>query len=278
MPIASSAPDWPSLFSATEHALQDCRTAQFQSRALSPAEIAAYIDHTLLKLDATSIQITNLCEEAKRYGFGAVCVRLDFVAQAVQELKDNPSIGIACVIGFHEGTQPTASKISEAAAAIEAGATELDIVLNRTQLQSGLYDEAYSELQQLRALSTTVVLKLIAETSRLSPSGIMKAAVLAHAARFDYIKTSTGFDGRGASSEDIILMRACCIYLSTAGGPVIKVKASGGVRGYEDAKNMIALGAERIGASSGVKIVQEALRYKKNGEFLGASEKQGVGS
>lgn len=207
----------------------------------------------------------------------AVCVRLNFVTQAVQELKAHPSIGIACVIGFHEGTQPTTSKLSEATQAIAEGATELDVVLNRVHLQASQYIEVYSELQQLRALSSTVTLKLIFETSHLSRSEIIKASVLAHAANFDYIKTSTGFAGRGASADDTLLMRGCCLYLSSTEGEMMKVKASGGIRGYEDAKKMIELGAERIGASSGVKIVQEALEFEKNGEVMG-EKKEGGGA
>lgn len=200
--------------------------------------------------------------------FKAVCVRLNFVAQAVQELQAYPSIGTACVVGFHEGSQTTTAKLSEATRAITEGASELDIVLNRTHLQASQYTEIYSELQRLRALSSTVTLKLILETSQLSRPEIIRAAVLAHAANFDYIKTSTGFAGRGASSDDIVLMRACCIYLSSTGGNMMKVKASGGIRGYEDAKKMIELGAERIGASSGVTIIREALDLEKNGRIL----------
>ncbi|TID16631.1 deoxyribose-phosphate aldolase [Venturia nashicola] len=273
----SANPDWPYLFSSAENALQHLSPTHSEPKAFSPAQIAAYIDHTLLKLNATSLQITILCDEAKKFSFGAVCVRLHFVPQAVQELQAHPSIGIACVVGFHEGTQVTASKLSEAFQAIAEGATELDIVLNRTHLQASQYNDIYSELQQLRALSSTVILKLILETSQLSRQDIIKASVLAHAANFDYIKTSTGFTGRGASSDDIILMRACCIYMSSTGGNMMKVKASGGIGGYEDAKNMIELGAERIGASSGVKIVQEALVFGNKGGSLVEKKERGDG-
>lgn len=108
-----------------------------------------------------------------------------------------------------------------------------------------------------------VVLKLIFETSQLSREEIIKAAVIAQKAEFDFIKTSTGFCGRGASKEDVVLMKACAVYLASTGGKLMEVKASGGVRGYEDARTMIALGAERIGASSGVKIVEEAIGFQK---------------
>ncbi|KAE9990440.1 hypothetical protein EG327_001393 [Venturia inaequalis] len=275
MSITSSTPDWPSLFSSAEKALQILPPSQCDPNALSPVQIASYIDHTLLRLDATSSQIKTLCDEAKQCSFAAVCVRLNFVAQAVQELRAHPSIGIACVVGFHEGTQSTTSKLSEAAQAIAEGATELDIVLNRTHLQASQYNDIYFELQRLRALSPKTCLKLIFETSQLSPLEIIKASVLAHTANFDYIKTSTGFEGRGASPDDIILMRACCKYLSSLGGNMMKVKASGGIRGYKDTKDMIGLGAERIGASSGVKIVQGALDYEKDGGFSGEKKEGG---
>jgi deoxyribose-phosphate aldolase len=203
-------------------------------------------------------------------------VRLPFVTHAVQSLPSDGTIKVACVIGFHEGTQSTSSKVEEARSAIEAGASELDAVLNRELLQAGKYDAVYNELKQLRELAPPekVVMKLILETSQLSREEIIKASVLAHTAGFDFIKTSTGFCGRGASKEDVILMRACAVYLASTDGKLMKVKASGGVRGYEDARTMIELGAERIGASSGVKIVEEAVEFEKSGG-TGDGKKEG---
>jgi deoxyribose-phosphate aldolase len=183
------------------------------------------------------------------------------------------------VIGFHEGTQSTFSKVEEARQAIAEGASELDVVLNRELLQSGQYQQVYDELKQLRNLAPPekVVLKLILETSQLSEEEVIKAAVIAHKANFDFIKTSTGFCGRGASKDDVILMRACALYLAGTGGNLMKVKASGGVRGYEDARTMIELGAERIGASSGVKIVEEAVEFEKSGGASDGKKEDGEG-
>lgn len=149
--------------------------------------------------------------------------------------------------------------------------------MNRDLLQSGKYQETYDELRQLRGLapSEKVVLKLILETSQLFKEEVIQAAVIAQKAHFDFIKTSTGFCGRGASQEDVVLMRACAVHLASIRGKVMKVKASGGVRGYQDANTMIELGAERIGASSGVKVVEEALEFEKSGGL--SDQKQEIG-
>lgn len=200
-------------------------------------------------------------------------MRLDFVAHAVKELRDaSNSIRVACVIGFHEGTQSTASKLSESKDAITAGATELDVVLNRTQLQGGEYTSIFSELSFIREVSPPerVVLKLILETSQLSTDEIMAASVIAGYAGFDFIKTSTGFCGGGASVENVTFMfRIADVVGKKLGRERMKVKASGGVRTLGDAKEMLDVGAERIGASAGVAIIKE---------FLGMNAKSGTSS
>ena len=169
------------------------------------------------------------------------------------------------MIGFHEGTQSTASKVSESEEAIAAGATELDVVINRTQVQAGDYVAVWEELSAIRQVSPVqkVILKLILETSQLSREEIVAASVVAGYAGFDYIKTSTGFFGRGASEEDVQLMgRVASLVGEQLGKEKMKVKASGGVRTLGDAKTMLDAGAERIGASAGVAIVQDFLAQR----------------
>lgn len=178
------------------------------------------------------------------------------------------TIPVASVIGFHEGTQSTKSKVEESQRAVAAGAFELDMVLNRDQLNKKQYRTVYDELRAVRevAIRPTVELKLILETSSLDKDQIIAASVLAGYAGWDYIKTSTGFHGRGASVEDVKLMgEVAKILAQTMESEGItnlarmKVKASGGIRTLEDAGKMIHAGASRIGASAGVSIVQEVL-------------------
>ncbi|KAK7537251.1 uncharacterized protein J3D65DRAFT_553509 [Phyllosticta citribraziliensis] len=225
--------------------------------------MAKLIDHTLLKLDATEEQVKTLCEEARTEKFATVCVRLGFVEQAVELLKGS-DVGVACVVGFHEGTHSTEDKVNEAKAAIAAGATELDIVLNwpLLQTQPPSYAAILSELRALRAAAPSpAVLKLIFETSQLSPQQIVAATALAAAAGLDCVKTSTGFCGRGASVQDVRLMKGALEELQRRGwegAGKMFVKASGGVRSVGELKRVVAVGAGRIGTSSGVKIVREA--------------------
>jgi len=171
-------------------------------------------------------------------------------------------IPVACVVGFHEGTQSTDSKVTEAKAAVAAGALELDAVLNRDDLKAGEFTKIFREFKALRDASPPPVeLKLIMETSQLDESEIIMAALLAHHAGWDYIKTSTGFNGRGASVEDVRLMKACAVVLAQIlGGKEMCVKASGGIRTWTDAVKMAEAGASRIGASAGVAIVEEGKR------------------
>ncbi|KAF2232934.1 deoxyribose-phosphate aldolase [Viridothelium virens] len=262
--------DWVTFISGIEEGISTIKESQDRSSdasstghdAILADSINSFIDHTQLKTDATLSQIDQLGEEAKEYSFKTVCVRLDHVARCVAALKDT-SVGVACVIGFHEGTHPTASKVAEARSALQAGASELDIVLNYPLLLSDVpqYSSAYSELRELREeAGSRAVLKLIIETSQLDRHQIIAACALAHAAEFNFVKTSTGFKGHGATTEDVRLMRSVVGFLDQreAKGRVTTVKASGGIRTWEDALAMVTAGATRIGASSGVAIVKEA--------------------
>jgi len=217
------------------------------------AEIAAMIDHTLLKPDATKDQIRQLCQEAKEYGFAAVCINPTWVGLAADLLRGTP-VAVCTVIGFPLGATLTEVKAYESERAIALGARELDMVINIGALKSREY--AWVE-EDIRAVVNVAhprgaIVKVIIEAALLTDDEKVKACTLAKAARADYVKTSTGFGPGGATVEDVALMRRVV-------GPEMGVKAAGGVRTYEDAKAMVQAGATRIGASAGVKIVQGAM-------------------
>ncbi len=216
------------------------------------AEIAAMIDHTLLKPDATKDQIRQLCQEAKEYGFAAVCINPAWVELAAELLRGTP-VAVCTVIGFPLGATLTEVKAYESERAIALGARELDMVINVGALKSREY--AWVE-EDIRAVVNVAhprgaTVKVIIEAALLTDEEKVKACTLAKAARADYVKTSTGFGPGGATVEDVALMRRVV-------GPEVGVKAAGGIRTYEDAKAMVQAGATRIGASAGVKIVQAA--------------------
>ena len=203
-----------------------------------------YIDHTLLKQDATSQQIIDLCAEAKQYDFMSVCINPDFVALAAKELE-NTDVEVCTVIGFPLGSSTQATKVFETRDAIENGATEIDMVINVSDIKDQAYDKIQTEITAIKAATGKHILKVILETCLLTKEEIVKACQLAAAAGADFVKTSTGFSTGGASVEDVALMRQTV-------GPDMGVKASGGVRSPEDFNAMIEAGASRIGTSSGV--------------------------
>jgi deoxyribose-phosphate aldolase len=271
-------------------------------------ELAKTVDHTVLKLDATTTMIDGLCSEARTENFKSVCVRLNYVQRCVSNLKGTDVL-VACVVGFHEGTQDTYYKLKEARAAVAAGAAELDVVLNYSLLtkhnrpasppvehvlsardsaidritaantaknassstasdigeqETGEipdYSAIYRELASIRSLCPApTTLKLILETSQLNSAQILAASHLAAAASFDFIKTSTGFNGPGANLPNVQLMVAAAEYLASRkiGKKKMEVKASGGVRDLDTAIKMLEAGATRLGTSSGLWIMQEA--------------------
>ncbi|PYH61927.1 DUF171-domain-containing protein [Aspergillus niger CBS 101883] len=241
--------EWATLISSIQQSLP----TNFPSYDVS-SEINRTIDHTQLALTATEQQIDDLCQEAIQHRFATVCVRLNHVSRAVQNLQEHPAVGVACVVGFHEGTYKTDEKTAEVKEAVSLGASELDMVLNYPLLQAGKYMDVYTDVLEVRkAAPAPVGLKVILETSQLSREQIIAGSVLACVAGADYIKTSTGFNGPGASLENVTLMRATANLV----GKGTKVKASGGVRSAEDCRKMLQAGAARIGSSSGVKIMQE---------------------
>ncbi|KAL4863762.1 hypothetical protein BDV12DRAFT_177048 [Aspergillus spectabilis] len=250
MSVPKDNAEWEVLISTIKSSLPEV-SAEQQS---APPKINRTIDHTQLALAATEEQIEELCAQALKYQFATVCVRLKYVEQAVKQLSQAPDIGIACVVGFHEGVYETSEKEDEARKAVELGATELDMVLNYPLLKAKQYLAVYEDILAVRkAAPSPVGLKVILETSQLSRDEIIAGSVLSCLAAADYIKTSTGFNGAGASVENVALM----FETAKTVGKGTKVKASGGVRSAADCIKMLKAGAERIGASSGVKIVQE---------------------
>jgi len=211
--------------------------------------LARYIDHTNLKPYASREDVIKLCDEAKRYGFYAVCVNPYRVKTAKEALKGT-DIKVASVIGFPLGATPTEVKVFEAEKAIEAGADELDMVINLGALKDGDLEYVRNDIASVveKAHSSGVLVKVIIETCYLTDDEKVTACKLAMEAGADFVKTSTGFGSGGATVEDVRLMKSVV-------GDKLGVKAAGGIRTYEQAVKMIEAGATRIGTSSGVKIV-----------------------
>ncbi|MFN2280737.1 MAG: deoxyribose-phosphate aldolase [Anaerolineales bacterium] len=229
--------------------------------------MASLIDHTLLKPDATADQIAQLCYEARKYKFASVCVNPTHV-KLCAELLHGTQVKVCTVIGFPLGASSPEVKAFEAQTAIKDGATEIDMVLNIGALKAGDLTLAAQDIHEVVRVghNAGAIVKVIIETSLLNDEEKITACLLAKEAGADFVKTSTGFSGGGATVEDITLMRR-------AVGPDMGVKASGGVRDFEDAQSMVKAGATRIGASAGVKIVQEQLASNGNGSKTKTPEK-----
>ena len=208
---------------------------------------AAMIDHTLLKAEATSDQIAKICEEAKQYGFASVCVNPTWVKFAAEKLEGAQSV-VCTVIGFPLGANTSAVKAFETKDAIANGAGEIDMVINIGALKEGNYDLVREDIKAVVDAANGTLVKVIIEACLLTDEEKVKACELSVEAGANFVKTSTGFSTGGATAADIALMRKTV-------GPEIGVKASGGVRSLEDMKLMIENGATRIGASSGVAIM-----------------------
>ncbi len=214
------------------------------------SDLAKYIDHTLLRANASRDEIAALCDEALMFGFASVCVNPHWASLAWKKLRNSP-VQVCTVIGFPLGATVGEVKAFEARRAIFDGAGEIDMVLNVGALKSGddavVRDDIAGVVQACH--QNDVVCKVILETAFLSDEEKVKACTLAKEAGADFVKTSTGFGPGGATAEDVALMRRVV-------GPDLGVKASGGIRDTADTRAMIAAGANRIGASAGVKIVQ----------------------
>ncbi|MGB8213431.1 MAG: deoxyribose-phosphate aldolase [Anaerolineales bacterium] len=217
------------------------------------AEITAWIDHTLLKPEATAAQVKKLCEEARQVHFASVCVNPAYVPLARGLLKDS-GVGVCAVIAFPLGATLPEDKTHEARRVMENGAVEVDMVINLGALKSESYglvlNDILSVTQEVHEQGAKV--KVIIETALLTRREKILACLLAQATEADFVKTSTGFGPGGATVDDVALMRRVV-------GPGTGVKAAGGIRTYQDALAMISAGANRIGASAGIAILNEAL-------------------
>jgi deoxyribose-phosphate aldolase len=211
---------------------------------------ARYVDHTMLKPNATQDEIAKLCEEAKNYCFASVCVNPSYVALSSQYLRGT-GVKVCTVVGFPLGSTTPTVKAIEARDAIANGADEIDMVINIGALKSGNDIMVYDDIKAVREATRGKVLKVILETSLLSNEEKVRACAMAKKAGADFVKTSTGFGGGGATVEDIKLMRQTV-------GPLMGVKASGGIRDAKGAADMIAAGATRLGTSASVAIVTDA--------------------
>ena len=210
-----------------------------------------YIDHTLLKADATQESIKELCRQAKEYDFMSVCINSSNIELAKEELKGT-DVKICTVIGFPLGATTTESKVFETTDAIEKGADEVDMVLNIGALKSKNFDIVLRDISEVTkaAHNKGKILKVILETCLLEKDEIIKACQLSKEAGADFVKTSTGFSTGGAKEEDVALMRKTV-------GDLMGVKANGGIRTLEKARLMIENGATRLGVSAGVQIMEE---------------------
>ncbi|RKZ31417.1 deoxyribose-phosphate aldolase [bacterium] len=231
------------------------RIASSPGSVPSNKEIAKFIDHTLLKPDATEDDIRKLCAEAIQYGFASVCVNPYWVALCAELLKDS-STKVCTVIGFPLGTTTTETKVFEAKQAKKDGAEEFDMVINIGALKSGDYRAVYDDIKSVVESVSPNIVKVIIETALLTDEEKVEACAISREAGANFVKTSTGFSGGGATVADVQLMKSVV-------GSELEVKASGGVRDYETAMEMIKAGASRIGASAGIAIItgeQETIR------------------
>lgn len=215
-----------------------------------PKPLNKYFDHTLLKPEATSEQIDKLCAEAKEYDFYSVCVNTCYVGRCTDNLKGT-DVKVAAVVGFPLGACTTATKAFETEEACKDGASEIDMVLNVGAFKDFRYDDVRDDIREVvnAAAQYGAIVKVILETCLLAPQEIEEACRLAKDAGAHFVKTSTGFNSGGATAADVALMKKTV-------GDALEVKASGGIRDYETAMAMIEAGADRIGASASVKIME----------------------
>ncbi|MCR5724616.1 MAG: deoxyribose-phosphate aldolase [Treponema sp.] len=233
---------------------------------MTKQDVAKLIDHTQLGACATSADIERLCEEARTYGFASVCVNPCFVPMA-HDLLDGNEIKVCTVIGFPLGADAAADKTAQARNAIASGADEIDMVINLGLVKEGDYESVEDDIRvvvadsrvEAAALSKTVIVKVILETCYLTDEEIEKCCLAAKEAGADFVKTSTGFatpkDSAGKALPNGATVHAVELMKKTVGDS-LGIKASGGIRSAEDARAMIEAGATRIGASSGVAIVE----------------------
>mgnify|MGYP001033418942 CR=1 FL=1 len=210
-------------------------------------EILSHVDHTLLKPEATWPQIQVICDEAVENHTASICINTCYVKQAVEYLAGR--IPVCCVVGFPLGAMDTESKAFEAKKAIENGASEVDMVINIGWVKDGLYDKVLEEIKAIKGHCDGRLLKVIIETCLLTEAEKIELCRVVSESGADYIKTSTGFGGGGATREDVALFKAHV-------APHVKIKAAGGIANLDDARDFVALGADRLGTSRIVKAVK----------------------
>ena len=216
---------------------------------MTPSRMASYVDHTLLRADATCGEIDRLCTEARRHRFAAVCVNGMWVGRCVSRLRGS-EVKIAAVVGFPLGAMPSAAKAFEASRLVEAGADELDMVASIGAMKDGAWTYVEDDMTAVVQAASGRPVKVILETAALLPVEIIQGSVVARESGARFVKTSTGFHSAGGATVDAVrLMR-------TVVGDAMGVKASGGIRDGATALRMITAGASRIGTSSGVSILE----------------------
>ena len=209
--------------------------------------LSSYIDHTLLSANATNSMVKQLCEEAKEFNFYSVCINSSYVKDAKEFLK-NSNVKVCSVVGFPLGAMNSKAKIFETNLAIKDGANEIDMVINVAWLKDKKYEKLKNEISNIRIECKDIVLKVILETALLDTDEIITICKICKDIKVDFVKTSTGFSSRGASVEDINIMKSIV-------KDDIKIKASGGIRTYDKAIQMINAGANRLGTSASIDIV-----------------------
>ena len=209
--------------------------------------ILARVDHTLLAQSATWNEIKAICDDGVKYGCASVCIPASYVKQAAEYVAGR--IPVCTVIGFPNGYDTTAAKCFEASDAVDNGASEIDMVINIGWVKDGLYDKVLSEIRDVKGHCRGRLLKVIIETCLLTDAEKIELCRVVSESGADYIKTSTGFGGGGATREDVALFKAHV-------APHVKIKAAGGIADLNDAKDFIALGADRLGTSRIVKAVK----------------------
>ena len=220
------------------------------------ADILSFVDHTLLSQSATWEQIRAICDDGMHFGTASVCIPASYVKRAKEYVGDR--LAICTVIGFPNGYSTTASKCFETKDAVDNGADEIDMVINVGFVKDGRYDDVLSEIRAIRACCEGKILKVIIETALLTDEEKIELCRVVSASGADYIKTSTGFAGGGATFEDVALM-------AKYSAPHLKIKAAGGISSLEDAEKFVSLGAQRLGTSRIVKIVKEMNKLQNGG-------------
>ena len=210
-------------------------------------DILSRVDHTLLAQGATWKEIKAICDDGIKYGCASVCIPASYVKQAAEYVADK--IPVCTVIGFPNGYDTTAAKCFEASDAVANGASEIDMVINIGWVKDGLYDKVLSEIRDVKGHCRGKLLKVIIETCLLTDAEKIELCRVVSESGADYIKTSTGFGGGGATREDVALFKKHV-------APHVKIKAAGGIAGLKDAEDFVALGADRLGTSRIVKAVK----------------------